>query len=273
MIRYGVIVWYPSGWNLTAIGISLLGSLTKDTARHGPFPIRDTTTSASAFLLPFPSALVVTLTYSFHCMESNMSATPTGAHPPEGKVVRRILAGTFAVVALLVAIGWMSLSNMQTMDVAERRLVEQGSEQLIEISEMETTFQQLRVASRDLLAANTREEDARFLRQVEAMRADLRESAEAFGKRTDLSPEVRAAHTRVTLALGLYFRQLDRVVSLELRDDETKGWALLHSEEYNTVTAEVTAALNGLTVRQVETLFRTADENRIMARTSLIRVG
>src|SRR4051794_10936846 len=260
MIRYGVTVWYPSGWNRTAIDISLLGSVSKDTALADPFPIRDTTTSAADFLLPFPSALVVTLTYSFHCMESNMSATPTGAQPAERKVVRRILAGTFAVVALLVAIGWMSLSNMRTMDIAERRLVEQGSEQLIEISEIATTFQQLRVASRDLLAANTREEDARFLRQVEALRADLRESTEAFGNRTDLSPEVRAAHVRVTLALGLYFHQLDRVVSLELRDDESKGWVLLHSDEYNTVIAEVTAALNGLTVRQVETLFRTADE-------------
>src|SRR4051794_35201580 len=98
MIRYGVTVWYPSGWNLTAIGISLLGSLTKDIAPLERVPIRDTTTSAAAFLLPFPSALVVTLTYSFHCMESNMSATATGAQPAERKVVRRILAGTFAVV-------------------------------------------------------------------------------------------------------------------------------------------------------------------------------
>jgi two-component system sensor histidine kinase/response regulator len=206
-------------------------------------------------------------------MELPMSSPRNNARPAERRVVRSILAGTFLVVALLVAIGWMSLSNMWTMDAAEQALVRQGSEQLIEISQIEVSFEQLRVASRDMLANNTAEGDARFLAQVRALSADVRDSNTLFGKRTDLSPEVRAAQQRVSLALHAYFIHLDRLVQLELDDRETDGWEVLHSDKYGAEIDEVDAALNDLKVRQVERLFRTAEENRTIARASLIRVG
>ncbi|MBI2677633.1 MAG: response regulator [Candidatus Koribacter versatilis] len=201
------------------------------------------------------------------------AAPKRGAQRAERRAVRGILAGTFAVVALLVAIGWMSLSNLRSMDLAQRRLVEQGSAQLIEISQIATSFQRLRVASRDLLAENSEAETSLFVGEIAALSADVRATTAAFGARADLAPEVRAAHQRVAAVLHTYFLQLDKIESLGRTGHEREAGKFLHSAEYNAVIQEVITAIDDLKVRQVRWILQTEEQNRALAEASLLRVA
>lgn len=101
------------------------------------------------------------------------------------------MTGGFVFIAIIsVVIGTTSLLNMRKMAQADRKLYDDSTVPLPELSRIGVAFQGMRIASRDFINA---QEDATkratFEEQIHQRGSDVTDAAESYEKR-DLSPEM-----------------------------------------------------------------------------------
>ena len=140
----------------------------------------------------------------------------------------------FVLVALITAVvGMIALRSMSMMAQADQRLYEDATVPLPELSNIGTSFEKMRVTSRDFIAAQgNAERRAEFDNQLNILSANIDQASAAFEKR-GLSPDMRKAFERYKEARKTYMIHLGRIMDLAKAGKDKEAWAILWSDEYN----------------------------------------
>src|ERR1022692_3776018 len=121
----------------------------------------------------------------------------------------------FVLVALITAVvGMIALRSMSIMAQADQRLYEDATVPLPELSNIGTSFEKMRVTSRDFIAAQgNAERRAGFDNQLNILSANIDQASAAFEKR-GLSPDMRKTFERYKEARKAYRIHLGRIMDL-----------------------------------------------------------
>jgi PAS domain S-box-containing protein len=140
----------------------------------------------------------------------------------------------FVLVALITAVvGMIALRSMSMMAQADQRLYEDATVPLPELSNIGTSFEKMRVTSRDFIAAQgNAERRAEFDNQLNILSANIDQASAAFEKR-GLSPDMSKAFERYKEARKAYMIHLGRIMDLAKAGKDKEAWAILWSDEYN----------------------------------------
>ena len=140
----------------------------------------------------------------------------------------------FVLVALITAVvGMIALRSMSMMAQADQRLYEDATVPLPELSNIGTSFEKMRVTSRDFIAAQgNAERRAEFDNQLNILSANIDQASAAFEKR-GLSPDMRKTFERYKEARKTYMIHLGRIMDLAKAGKDKEAWAILWSDEYN----------------------------------------
>ena len=140
----------------------------------------------------------------------------------------------FVLVALITAVvGMIALRSMSMMAQADQRLYEDATVPLPELSNIGTSFEKMRVTSRDFIAAQgNAERRAEFDNQLNILSVNIDQASAAFEKR-GLSPDMRKAFERYKEARKAYMIHLGRIMDLAKAGKDKEAWAILWSDEYN----------------------------------------
>jgi len=140
----------------------------------------------------------------------------------------------FVLVALITAVvGMIALRSMSMMAQADQRLYEDATVPLPELSNIGTSFEKMRVTSRDFIAAQgNAERRAGFDNQLNILSANIDQASAAFEKR-GLSPDMRKTFERYKEARKAYMIHLGRIMDLAKAGKDKEAWAILWSDDYN----------------------------------------
>src|SRR5581483_1284899 len=92
----------------------------------------------------------------------------------------RIIAGIAIAVLVPFAIGITSILNLRKMASADQTLFREGTLPLPILSNIAVSFQKMRIASRDLLAAPNEEAQARFAAHIETLSGRIDKLADEY---------------------------------------------------------------------------------------------
>jgi PAS domain S-box-containing protein len=140
----------------------------------------------------------------------------------------------FVLVALITAVvGAIALRSMSMMAQADQTLYEDATVPLPELSNIGTSFEKMRVTSRDFIAAQgNAERRAGFDNQLNILSANIDQASAAFEKR-GLSPDMRKTFERYKEARKAYMIYLGRIMDLAKAGKDKEAWAILWSDDYN----------------------------------------
>jgi PAS domain S-box-containing protein len=140
----------------------------------------------------------------------------------------------FVLVALIAAVlGAIALRSMSKMAEADQTLYEDATVPLPELSNIGTSFEKMRVTSRDFIAAEgNAERRAGFDNQLNILSANIDQASAAFEKR-GLLPDMRKTFERYKEARKAYMIYLGRIMDLAKAGKDKEAWAILWSDEYN----------------------------------------
>ncbi len=140
----------------------------------------------------------------------------------------------FVLVALITAVvGMIALRSMSMMAQADQKLYEDATVPLPELSNIGTSFEKMRVISRDFIAAQgNAERRAGFDNQLNILSVNIDQASAAFEKR-GLSPDMRKTFERYKEARKAYMIHLGRIMDLAKAGKDKEAWAILWSDDYN----------------------------------------
>ena len=140
----------------------------------------------------------------------------------------------FVLVALITAVvGMIALRSMSMMAQADQKLYEDATVPLPELSNIGTSFEKMRVTSRDFIAAQgNAERRAGFDNQLNILSVNIDQASAAFEKR-GLSPDMRKTFERYKEARKAYMIHLGRIMDLAKAGKDKEAWAILWSDDYN----------------------------------------
>jgi methyl-accepting chemotaxis protein len=170
-----------------------------------------------------------------------------------------IITSVFALVAIIGSI------NLGSMRLAEWDLYQVDTAPQPDLAHVSVTFQKVRVALRDFLAAPTTEQRAHFQSQVEDL---TRELDQAIGQlnSANLSHDERALYEQFMQARGAYRDYESRILTAGNAGRPQEGWAILWSDGYGEVAKQVLGS-----IAEIEQMKVADGRNAIEANLSLAR--
>src|ERR1022692_4523659 len=141
----------------------------------------------------------------------------------------------FVLVALITAVvGGIALRSMSKMAQADQTLYEDATVPLPELSNLATSFENMRIESRDFIAAQgNAERRATLDNHLNILSANIDQASAAFEKR-NLSPDMRKTLEEYKKARKAYVVYLGRIMDLAKAGKDKEAWAILWSDSYNT---------------------------------------
>src|SRR5437868_8575545 len=206
--------------------------------------------------------------------ESVRDHTP-GSRSRAGAVVSLkagIVTGIAIAIFVPLMVGLTSIMNMRRMARADETLFREGTAPLPQLSNIEVSFQRMRIASRDLLEAAGDAETKKFETQLDTLSDEIEKLSAAYEAR-ELSPEAKIACNDFKATRRSYLEYLTHIRALARAGEPSKGWAILNSPAYNSVVNAHMAALNTLENLQTKEAKQIIDSNAWLAWISMAGVG
>jgi len=191
----------------------------------------------------------------------------------ENMRLRTKLIGGFVFVALIAAIiGETSLMNIRKMEQADKRLYDDSTVPLPELSKIGVEFQGMRIASRDFINAQSDPaKRATFEEQINQRGDTVTEVAAAYEKR-NLSPEMAKLFTEFRQTHKDYQAYLSQIVALAKAGKDKEAWGILWSEAYNNTAGAELSLIDRMEKLEVEEAQKAYGENSAIAKASTIEV-
>ncbi|HJU10001.1 MAG TPA: MCP four helix bundle domain-containing protein, partial [Candidatus Binataceae bacterium] len=153
--------------------------------------------------------------------------------------LRTKLVGSFILVTVVFAIiATVGSLNLGSMRQADWDLYQFDTAPQPDLSHLSVTFQKIRVALRDYLAAPTAEQKADFLSQAQDLTRDL-DQAIAQLNTANLSHDERTLFDQFMQARGTYRDFETRILAAGKAGRPQDGWAILWSDGYGEVAKTV----------------------------------
>ena len=177
----------------------------------------------------------------------------------------KLIGGFVLMAALSTFIGIIGNINLRSMRQADWDLYQYDAEPLPDLSYILVTFQRVRVALRDFLAAPTPNQKANFLSQAEDLTRKLDQVIERFDT-ASLSHDERAIFEQFMAARASYRDFEARIVAAGKAGRPQDGWAILWSDSYGEVTKTVLGAIGSIEQMKVDDARQAVNSNVALAR-------
>lgn len=137
------------------------------------------------------------------------------------------LLSSFVFVALIAAIvGVVGIVNINHIAESDDVLYNNMTVPIVQMSNISTNFQRMRVNLRDAITAQSQEDIQANLVKVEERRADIDKESEAFGAKI-ISAEMQTAFDEFILARKEYAAQLEKFKPLVLENKDAEAVAFM----------------------------------------------
>ena len=179
----------------------------------------------------------------------------------------RLVGGFLLMAAMAASIGMMGITRLRTMHRADLDLYQLNTVPQPVLAHLSVTFLKIRIALRDLLAAESLEQKETTLREIEKYTANLDRTIAGYDL-GDLSPEERRLFDRFTGARQAYSDFEGRIVAAGMAGAATQGWAILWSPGYAKVTVTLLGSLEQIEDIKVVDARKASDANTALAKAS-----
>jgi two-component system sensor histidine kinase/response regulator len=184
----------------------------------------------------------------------------------ENKItIQTKLIGGFVVAAIIVAvIGFVGVMGIRQLALADQTLYLRDTAPLPALSHLSVTFQKIRVALRDRLAARTPHEKRAFEERIQELNGDLDRSIRAIDPSRWPKDDQRI-FSEFKVARGKYDDFQARIVAAAKNGNLDDGWAILWSDPYAQVANEVLGAVDRLEQTKVLAVKQSSESNAALA--------
>jgi methyl-accepting chemotaxis protein len=188
------------------------------------------------------------------------------------KLGTKMIGGFVFIAMISIVIGVISLINMRKMAQADRKLYDDSTVPLPQLSEIAVSVQRMRIASRDFISA---QDDAARRATFEQQ---IRQFADVISRTSDnyeshnLSPEMRKALAEFRQYHKDYEDYVAQIVALATAGKDKEAWAVLWGQSYNAVTSQELASIDRMEELTVNEGKKASEQNDSLANTSAIAV-
>jgi methyl-accepting chemotaxis protein len=184
------------------------------------------------------------------------------------------LIGGFVLTALIsTVIGGISLINIHKMALGDKRLYDEATVPLPELSRIAVSVQKMRIASRDFIGAQG--DAARrgtFVQQIRLLSDDIKSTSDEYEAR-DLSPEMKRAFTDFQQYHKTYEDYVSQIVALATAGKDQEAWGVLWSDSYNRITSGELASIDRMEELKVDEGKEASEQNNTLASSSAVEVA
>jgi signal transduction histidine kinase/DNA-binding response OmpR family regulator len=179
----------------------------------------------------------------------------------------------FALVAIIsAAIGFVGAISIQRVAGADHQSYERETAPLPAIADIAVTFQKIRVALRDRLAAKTAAQKTEFANVIQDLDSQLDRSIAAIDPSL-WAPEDQRTWSDFKAARKGWEEFKDQIVADANAGNPDAGWDILWSESYGKVAREVLGAIDQLEYNKVEAARRSSAANQALAKHVSVELG
>ncbi|WP_411681264.1 methyl-accepting chemotaxis protein [Clostridium thailandense] len=141
----------------------------------------------------------------------------------------KLILGFMLISLIFGVVGIYSIHNMQSINKSDTELYENMTVPAVQMGEISTEFQSLRVAVRDLLATHSPNEIEIHIKEIEQRKANIEKLSDSFEK-TVLLNEMRQDFEVFKVAKADYVSKLDKVMELAKANKSAEAYAMISSE-------------------------------------------
>ena len=145
------------------------------------------------------------------------------------KITAKILSGFIMVAVVVGIVGYMGITSLNQLSESDTVLYENTTVPLAEIGEISTTFQRLRVNTRDMITANDAEAIKNNVDQIKERRAEIDQLSVQFEERI-ISAEMKTVFQEFKDASKDYENQLETIISLASENRDVEALALMTAD-------------------------------------------
>jgi len=145
------------------------------------------------------------------------------------KLATKVLSGFIVIALIACLIGALGMIKIKQIADADTVLFERVTVPVGELADIAVNFQRVRVNSRDLIHAVTKEKRANFEKRIAELRSQISEKSSSFEK-TIITDEARKLFEEFKQARTAYGVQLDKMVALTNQDKVSEALAVLEGD-------------------------------------------
>jgi len=141
----------------------------------------------------------------------------------------KVLSGFIVIALIACVIGGFGIIKIKQIDDADTMLYEKVTVPLGELADVSIGFQRIRVNTRDLIDATTKEERANFEKRITDLQKQILDKASIFEK-TIITDETRKLFDEFKQTRNVYGGYLDKMVALVNQDKVSEAQAILKGD-------------------------------------------
>ena len=145
------------------------------------------------------------------------------------RIRTKLLLGFGLVTIMAATIGYLGISNIQQIGNNEKRLYEQMTAPLENLSKMISAFQRIRVNVRDIILAKDKEARENKIQRITHWKAEFEKNAKAF-EESLFSSEGRQAFNTAMTSFNNYVNYVDELIKLVETGKNEEALALMNGE-------------------------------------------
>jgi methyl-accepting chemotaxis protein len=180
------------------------------------------------------------------------------------KVSVKLLSG-FIIVALIAGIiGYEGVVSIKQIDEADTRLYEKITVPIGQLQDVSTFFQRIRVNTRDLILAENKTDEAKYIANIKELRGGIDKEAAEFEK-TILTDEGRKLFDEFKKSRTAYGAVLDRIIALIEQNQEKEAIAFMKAPSSGQAAADEQKAIDALVDAKLKQAKITSEDNTKLA--------
>ncbi len=158
------------------------------------------------------------------------------------KIGTKLISSFIVVSCIAAAIGYIGISGLNTMTAQSDQMYANVTVPIDQLGNITEAFQRVRVNTRDMLVAQTREEMEQKITRIAELRSEVSKNASLFEKTLN-SPESKDDFKAFLDSRVAYGTNLDLLVKLARENKKNEAWGVMRGDGLKTATIEQ-AAIN-----------------------------
>jgi methyl-accepting chemotaxis protein len=175
------------------------------------------------------------------------------------------LLSAFIIVALVAGvIGYEGVTKIKEIDDADTKLYEKITVPIGQLQDISTFFQRIRVNTRDLMLADNKTDETKYLANIKELRAGIDKAAAEFEK-TILTDEGRKLFDGFKKSRTEYGAVLDKIISLSEQNQDKESIAFMKTPAAGQAALNEQKAIDDLGEAKLKQAKMTSDDNTKLA--------
>jgi methyl-accepting chemotaxis protein len=184
------------------------------------------------------------------------------------KISVKLLSAFIVVAAIAGVIGTIGVIEIGKIETADSILYEKITIPIGQLQDVSTFFQRIRVNTRDLMLAENKTDEMKYVANIKELRSGIDKAAGEFEK-TILTDEGRKLFEEFKKSRTAYGAILDRIIALIEQNQEKEAVAFMKTPSAGQAAADEQKAIDALVDAKLKQAKLTADSNDALAKTAI----